>query len=180
MRSSLLCVLPLVFVACEKSQAPKEVQKTPSVQHITLDNPFTRVAYDSVVAYEFNIEVQDHKWAKSIVKDKKVLSTGINGKRKLLPEQVIDLIHIVGDTVTYQGVTASCFTPRLGFVFFSKGKITGHIDVCFECHDLQSSPYIAIYEYRTKTNSEYSFGLGQKGEESLMTLCKQFNFSHCK
>lgn len=178
MRCSLLWVFLSVFLACQKSPVSKEVQK---VKDITLDNPFTRIAYDSVVAYELNTDTPMKKLPEeSIVKDQKVLSDGISEKRKLLPAQVSDLIRIVGDTVTYEGYTAACFTPRLGFVFFFKGKIGAYINICFECHALTSYPYIPVDEYRTKSGSKYSFGLGDKGEKALKTLCKQLKFSHCK
>lgn len=58
---------------------------------------------------------------------------------------------------------AGCFDPHLGFVFYSGGKITGHLTICVGCNRLHSSQNIPAQQqdkYATEEGDVYYLGQG--------------------
>ena len=71
-----------------------------------------------------------------------LLHKGIINKEgaKLNDEQVKRLIKAISTKQKEQGAML-CYMPHHGFVFYNKqGKAIGHIELCFQCGNVDSSP----------------------------------------
>lgn len=93
------------------------------------------------------------------------ITTGV----ELDSRQVLTLLRIVNDTVTYGNFYSRCFTPHHGVVFYGKkNQIVGSLTICFECDYLIADPPIpAIKLYKI------SRGFSEKGEAVLEGLMKE-------
>ncbi|MBP6301928.1 MAG: hypothetical protein KBB37_12335 [Bacteroidia bacterium] len=162
----LIGTLGVFFSGTGKTSKPK------------MSNPFTKLKFDSVYAYEFNI---DRVWSQSIVQ-KGLLQKQIIGKSvKLSAIEVDKFVNLIGDSSTYGGSKFACFEPRMGIVFYKKGAIAGYVDICFACNFLQSEPKIPLhYLEQSKTLPVTAYeGFSEKGKRQLTELCRTISFSHC-
>ncbi|MBL4657188.1 MAG: hypothetical protein JKX73_04250 [Flavobacteriales bacterium] len=147
-----------------------------------LANPFECcLEYDTVMAYAFNGQAGNREqaivdtlggFAKTIEKPGQQLSK----------KEIIQLDKILGDTASYGGTTAACFVPRLGIIYYYKGKVVGHINICLECNYLESNPEMPLTSYyKTDVGSTTipAKGFSKTARKKLDTLCKQLNLGYC-
>lgn len=163
-------------------------------------SPFDTMKYDRVVAYDY----EGGETGRQIVKNGELIKRDTLSKRgigtiyhqkELSQAQITRFNNTIGDTASYGLGAASCFTPRLGFVYYRKGKIVGHISICFECNYLVSTPAIpAVYSVANRRNGinigdwrkgntekDYKpfWGFSLSGMEKLSGLCKELKFYRC-
>jgi hypothetical protein len=142
-------------------------------------NPFISLKFDKVVIYDFEggkdlgiYIVNEHgQFAKTIRKqiqlDKSTITT-LNAK--------------LGDKKSYGGVTASCFDPHLGIVYFLKDKAVANISICLDCNRLRSTVEIKAQKQGKVGSGDSAYyiadGLSKSFRLYLNDLLKKHNFSH--
>jgi len=89
--------------------------------------------FDSVFAYLYN----GRFLGDSIVLHGRLHSTiAAKSKRRLSKNQIDEIRGLLDGITDTSGDTipmADCFHPSQGFVFYSKGAISAHISVCYQC-----------------------------------------------
>ncbi|MCC6372715.1 MAG: hypothetical protein IT236_17050 [Bacteroidia bacterium] len=140
-------------------------------------NPFDTLKYDKAIAYDFKGEGENEivSGNNRLIESRKILK-----QSELSGIQVKRLNAILGDKKSYGGITAACFEPHLGIVFYKKGKIVGHISICLACNYHQSKPFIAA-QHTHKTDlckTCYAIGYSKKARILLSEFVKELKFSH--
>ncbi len=117
-----------------------------------------------------------------IVDNKGQLAKSISKQIQLDKVIVSKLNEKLGNKKSYGDVTAACFDPHLGFVYYLSGKIVAHITICLDCNRLRSSiPIVAQQQGKVgKGKDAYyiSDGLSITFRNFLNTLLVKNNFSH--
>jgi hypothetical protein len=132
----------------------------------------------------------------ALVKEDKRSGAGkITHQQDLTKAQIARFNKIVGDTASYGLGRASCFSPHLGIVYYRKGKIAGHISICFACNYLQATPEIPAVYFNAnringidindwmKSDSPKPYkpfeGFRLSAREKLTGLCSELKFGYC-
>lgn len=147
-------------------------------------NPFDTLQYDQVIAYDYDGQANN-----PIVKDSQLIKRGyhgqIYGQTELTKMQIAVFHKIIGDTATYGGMTAACFDPHMGIVYYKQGKIVGYISVCISCNYLLASMPMPVSEVKKKyidkekTILTSLYGFSQSAREKLNNFCKELKFTTC-
>ncbi|MCC5944894.1 MAG: hypothetical protein JJT94_08155 [Bernardetiaceae bacterium] len=82
--------------------------------------PFDTLQFNKVIAYDFN--GQAHQGIISSTINKK-FNRSISKQKAVSPEDLNFMLRVLTDTTTYGEVTASCFDPKLGIVFFQDNTL---------------------------------------------------------
>lgn len=142
-------------------------------------NPFSTLKFDKVVMYDFAGGKGSDLY---IVDNKGQLAKSISKQIQLDKVIVSKLNEKLGNKKSYGDVTAACFDPHLGFVYYLSGKIVAHITICLDCNRLRSSiPIVAQQQGKVgKGKDAYyiSDGLSITFRNFLNTLLVKNNFSH--
>ena len=167
-----------------------------------LKDPFKNLMYDKVVAFNFNYDsINKKKTFKQVeqnpaeLKYNSINKCSIKNVNTYITKQ---LISIVMDTATYGENYGDCFTPRLGFTFFNKGKEVFSIFICFDCGFLESTTSIPAARKRFYDNDyfgnnskgemdetkprkyrRYLKGFSSKGQNNLADLCEKLSMTYC-
>lgn len=144
-------------------------------------NPYKKIQYDSIVAYDF-----DGRGGVTITNGKDKLDKTAKNGAKLSQIQIDSLLMAVADTNTYGGMNSMCFNPRMGIVFYTKGKAVSTINICFECNSMIASENLPAMGYHTLISGgdDYivrspRFGFTPLGRKRLKALCSEFGLKYC-
>ena len=81
---------------------------------------------------------------------------------------------------SYGEVTAACFNPHLGLVFFKDNKFKNAINICLECNYLNSDVAIPAETHlkvnKGKENEFAITGFTKTGKKAIIELCQDLNF----
>jgi len=142
-------------------------------------NPFDKLRYDSVVAYDFKGDGDN-----SVIKNGSLNKRLIVKSIKLSKKQINSISKTIGNKSSYGGSTMSCFDPHLGIVYYKNGSIVAHINICFECNYLKTYPTLPnnllMFKEEGETDLVYHEGFSEKGKNELKKICNELNFSNCK
>lgn len=127
---SIFCLIAVLLVACQMSSYG---------QHGKLNDPFKKLQYDRVVAYEYDGEA-----GVEIIDEHGKLAKFVYTTTQLTAAQIKNINRILTDTATYGGETAACFDPHMGIVYYNKDKVAAYVSVCMACNFLQESKQIPI------------------------------------
>jgi hypothetical protein len=98
-------------------------------------NPFLKLKFDKVVFYDF--EEIGEKGSQIVDANGKPVQKII--KQVQLDTSTISKLNLkLGDRKSYGNITASCFDPHCGFVYFLNGKPVAQILLCIDCNRLRS------------------------------------------
>ena len=184
MKNILIIVFGISFFSSVFAQKQKIYTRT------ELTNPFEKIKYDSIVAYNFQIDATGKKkyGQQSIllkIGDLNMSTILLPGK-KLSKEQTAKLFKLLLDTLTYGGNTAAGFDPHLAFVFYGEKKILGVINISMECNYLQANPEIPASKYGYHkidfgdgVSIVFDEGFSKKGRKSLKKICAELNMFYC-
>lgn len=112
-------------------------------------NEFPKEDFDKVVAYKMLGREGE------VIEDGKI-SSNVTGKGKTLEEkEVEELLNIFNDKSTYGGISASCFKPHVGYVFYNQNnKVSGYATICLACNNMITNPDIEkVYSVRKDQRS---------------------------
>jgi len=156
------------------------------LQQKPLVNPFEKLVYDRVVAYDY-----DGMANYQIVRDGQLVKfDGHHGKifhlAVLTNSQVNRFNKIIGDPATYGAKTAACFDPHLGIVYYQKEKIVGYVSICTSCNYLEPSVQIPASRLKKyyEGEGEYRVEITANGftipaRKKILDFCKELKFSQC-
>ena len=144
------------------------------------NNPVLTLKFDKVIMYDF--EPSGDKGG-SIVEDNGQLTKNKKKKVQLDKQTWTNLDKKLGDKKSFGGGTADCYDPHLGFVYYFKNKIVGHITICMDCNRLHSSIPIAVQQATKIGKGKDAYFLHNNGmskvfRKFLNDLLKTYNFSH--
>ncbi|MEO6130960.1 MAG: hypothetical protein ABIQ02_03865 [Saprospiraceae bacterium] len=142
-------------------------------------NPFDTLKFDKAMMFDFKggegIDLY-------IVDENGQLANSISNQIQLNQNQVKDLNNKLGNKNSYGGTTAACFDPHLGFVYYLKNEIVGHITICLVCNRLHSSLEIPAQKQgkvSVGTDTYYTgTGLSNSFQQFLYSLLQEYSFSH--
>jgi hypothetical protein len=140
---------------------------------------FSTLQFDEVIMFDFS----GGKNANLYIVDKNgKLATSIIKSVKLDKTTIATLNSKLNSKKSFGSPTASCFEPHLGFVYYFKGKIVGHITICLDCNKLVSSLDIPAQKQgkigQGKDVYYIADGLSEDFRRFLQSLLEKKSFSH--
>ena len=83
---------------------------------------------------------------------------------------------------TYGEVTAACFEPKLGIVFFKDMEVQFVVDICLDCNYLKSTIQIPATNFKKmhfESGGSYGLkGFSNKGIEGIVEFSKEIDFRY--
>ncbi len=139
--------------------------------------PFDTLKFDKIIAYDFEGSEEPNP---SVIAKNNKFTNVILKQKNLNDKQAQFLINSLTSNSTYGEVTAACFNPHLGFVFFKDNKFVYTVDVCLSCNYLISTSDIPAMNSKMinkGTEDEYpAFGFSKSGKKRIRKLCKELDF----
>ncbi len=98
--------------------------------------------YDDVRAYYYSNDQQGTHGHSEILVNGKLNPTTLNPKGVELNSEQISLVgHALNGNKNHGEVmSADCYIPHHGIVFYNKNEIVAHISICFMCDRIESVP----------------------------------------
>lgn len=116
-------------------------------------NPFEKLEYDKVVAYEYQGE-GGLLIERCLDGEKEKINKTLN----LTEKETGKLEKILTSEKAYGNTTMSCFDPHFAVIYFLNEKIVGTINICLDCNYLISSEKIPATELKViKISDDYSY-----------------------
>jgi hypothetical protein len=191
---TILLTILVVLISCnndEKTTIKKEVD---SVEIQTLNESDTiedkvnkitvieendvedTVKYDKVIAYDF----EGYGDNDIVSKGKLIEKPKIYLEKELTLEEVKQLESIIHKKNTYGGISAFCYDPHFGVVYYKKNKIVNYFSVCLQCNLLYSSFEIPAKKLHKSTVCDdcYDQGLSKKARKQFSEFIKDLGFGH--
>jgi len=143
-------------------------------------NPFQLLKFDKVVLYDYEPNGEDP----SLVDNKGGLLKTVKIKKQVQLDSVTakTLNSKIGERQSYGQVTAMCFVPHLGIVYYLKGKIVRHALVCMSCNALRADVDIpAQHQNKQGTGNKVYYlgeGMSKSFRQFINGLLIKYNFSH--
>ncbi|WP_299277949.1 hypothetical protein [uncultured Psychroserpens sp.] len=138
-------------------------------------NPFAKLKYDKVVAYEFQGEGDV-----LIIECLKNQNEKINKNKALSKKETQSIEHILTSEKAYGKGKAFCFDPHFAIVYYLKDEIVCSIDICLDCNSLVSSIKIPATKLKyIKIGDDYSYpadGFSKISRKHIYEFCKALNF----
>ncbi len=138
-------------------------------------NPFKKIEYDKVVAYEYQ-----GKGGLLIEKCLKKHKEKIDKKINLIDKQIGKLEKILTSKKAYGNTTMSCFDPHFAVAYYKNDKIVGSISICLDCNYLISSEKIPSTEFKMmQVSDDYSYpakGFSKKTRKEIHEYLKELGF----
>jgi hypothetical protein len=136
---------------------------------------------DSIIFYDFDGDAKGEY--SSIVNENGKLNQKIIAKSfKLNKTKFAEFNKILNQKESYGKVTAFCFDPHLGIVFFSKGIPLKYINICFGCNGLRANFRIIAQEQGKQGKGKNVYyilnGMSKKIRKYLNKLIAENNFGN--
>jgi len=143
-------------------------------------NSFPFVKFDKVILYDYEPSGEDPSLVDT---NEKIISTVKIKKQIQLDTGSISKLNIrIVNKRSYGQVTAMCFEPHLGIVYYLKGKIVRHVLVCMTCNVLRADIDITAQHQNKQGPAEKPYYLGDGMSKSfrnfLNLLLVKYNLSH--
>lgn len=140
-------------------------------------NPFEKLEYNKVVAYEYQGE--GGLLIQRCLKNKK---EKINKSLVLTETQTTKLEKILTSENGYGNTIMSCFDPHLGIVYYHNEDIVATINICLDCNYLISSENIPATELKMiKVSDDYSYpakGFSKSTRKEIYNYIKSLGFEN--
>lgn len=143
-------------------------------------NPFILLKYDKVILYDYQPAGEDP----SLVDNKGQLVSSVIIKKMVQPDTTVikQLNKLLGDKKSYGQVTAMCFDPHLGIVYYLNGQIVRQVLVCMDCNVVRSDIEIPAQLQNKQGQGDKTYYLGGGMSKSfrhfLNGLLQKYSFSH--
>jgi hypothetical protein len=145
-----------------------------------MSNPFLSFKFDRVVLYDYEPNGEDP----SLVDNKGQILTHVKIKKQVqLDTSTIKKLNTkMGDKKSYGQVTAMCFEPHLGIVYYHNGSIVRSVLVCMNCNALRADIDIPAQHQNKQGEGNKTYYLGDGMSKSfrqyINELLIMYNFSH--
>ncbi len=140
------------------------------------NNPFEKLKYDKVIAYEFNgngMRTID----RVLIGDRERLEN----QTTLDSTQIEKFENIISEGDAYGRSTAACFDPHFAVIYYLGDSIVAQVDVCLMCNYLISSEKIAsVYQYMMDEGTEFERplkGFSKSTRKALDEYIGSLNFN---
>lgn len=147
-----------------------------------LPSPFDTLIFNKVIAYDFN--GSEEPYPSVINKRNNFYVPVILYQKELMFEDVQVLTELVTNNKTYGNVTAACFVPHLGFVFYKDNKVVYNIDICLDCNYLIATtefPAETYHKMKFDDGTEYGQrGFSDYGKGKIIELCRRYGLDYGK
>lgn len=151
--------------------------------HANAQNPFVELTYDSLIVYDFDWRGKSQKY-RSILNDEGELPPTVHKAVRLDEKTAHELSARLGAPESYGQLTAACFDPHFGMVYYEKGNPKVHVTICLACNYPVSNVDIpARKQGKEEYEGEAHYRLGGFSKEFrkyLSGLKKHHGFSHWK
>lgn len=99
---------------------------------------FKKINYSSIKVYSFNCDQvrEELDFLSSILEGNNISNKADFPGRTLQKKSIDKLFKSIMNANNYQNLDYSCYTPRMGFVFYKGKKPVASLDVCLECNRL--------------------------------------------
>ncbi len=136
--------------------------------------------YDKVILYDFESKGEKGNLIFDTITNKPLQ---IIRKEQNLSVTDINSLHAkLFQKKSYGSVTASCFDPHFGWVYYLNNKIVGQVSVCFGCNKLSATFVIAAQQQGKQGEGEDVYyigdGMSKAFRKQLNSLIKKYKFSH--
>src|SRR4030095_15549139 len=144
------------------------------------NNPFQSLKFDKVIMYDYQPSGEDPSLVGN--NGQLVLTVVIKKQVQVDTTTIGRLNEKLGVKKSYGQVTAMCFDPHLGIVYYSNNKIVANVLVCMDCNVLRSSLEISAQKQLKQGKGDNSYYLGEGLSKSfrqfLNGLLIRNGFSH--
>jgi hypothetical protein len=144
------------------------------------NNPFLSLKFDKVIMYDYQPSGEDP----SLVDEKGQLISTVTIKKQVhIDRKTVELLNNkIGDKHSYGQVTAMCFNPHLGIVYYLNGKIVRHVLVCMECNELRADIVIPAQKQDKQGEGDKAYysgnGMSKSFRKFINGLLVKYDFSH--
>lgn len=172
-----------IKIGLKKAELEDYIAQTPGVTFETkFAAPFDKIVFDKVIAYDY--EGNEEAFSSVIGPNGNFIPI-IEKQAALNKTQIEFLVNkILTAKSTYGGVTASCFNPHLGFVFYNKTERVFVTDICLGCNYLTSDIDIpAAASHQRKLDKDVivtDYGFSKKGKAQIIRLAKELDLFYGK
>lgn len=141
----MLICLTLLYSCSAETRNNMESREivTPEIKP---NEPWINFEYDSAVVYLYNVDTTLYKYAGTIVQGDSLNKSIEKEYSSTLSSSEITTIGKIMSTTPAKESFSDCFEPHHGIVFYNKGKITGHISICFLCDNMHANPQTLVTE----------------------------------
>lgn len=150
---------------------------------VKAQNPYSTLAYDSLVIYDYGIEMAADE------SNIKIEGKHFTFKNKPVKSVVLSAAEAkefttkIGEDSTYSQNSADCFNPHFAAFYYKKGKVIANVEICIACNRLYPSIEIpAKYARPEKIPGGEVFyprsGLSRNFRLYMKTLLDRYGFSH--
>jgi len=142
--------------------------------------------FNKVIAYEFDgtslrMEEGDDDES-SVFLNESGYSKRVKKQHQLDYDEVEQLLSIFTLKKYFGGLSALCFDPKLGFVFYDNSKVVNVIDICLDCNDFHLRrdflPHKTFVPGMDIDNWESVESFNVKGVQGIKKLCKSLDFEY--
>jgi len=143
---------------------------------LSQENPFAKLKYDKVIAYEFNGTAG---WTIDIVLERD--RSRFEQQRILTETQTLEFEKIISKSGAYGQATAACFDPHFAIVYYNKNEVVAQVDICLMCNYLTSSIKIpsqweVLYDKGTEFERP-ARGFSKSTRKKLDSFIKELGFT---
>jgi hypothetical protein len=142
-----------------------------------LKAPFDTLNYDKIIAYDF--EGSEEPYPGVLDQNQKFVPV-ILKQQALTQRQADEILSALTKRSTYGEVTAACFNPHLGLLFFRENRFKAAINICLDCNYLNSDVVIPAETHfkvnKGKDNEYARVGFTQAGKKAIVDLCSELGF----
>ncbi len=150
---------------------------------VKAQNPYSTLAYDSLVIYDYGIEMAADE------SNIKIEGKHFTFKNKPVKSVVLSVAEAkefttkIGEDSTYSQNSADCFNPHFAAFYYKKGKVIANVEICIACNRLDPSLDITgPYKNPQKTDDGDVYyidnGLSRSYRLYLKALLNKYGFSH--
>lgn len=136
----------------------------------TGQNPFAKIKYDSVVAYNFALG--DSRVHAILKKDSTLDKSTVLPGHRMTPKETAELLGMLNNKKTYGGPVMACFDPKHAFIFYRKKKIVALIEICFDCNYPRSTPELPAMKAWGK-GDVMDWGFNKASGKKLRDFCRK-------
>jgi len=148
-------------------------------------NPYATLTYDSLVIYDFenlDYSVKPRKRIMSIIDENGNLPNTVKNSICLPAKEAQELSDKIGLKNSYGQITAACFDPHLGMVYYKGGKAMEYVTICLSCNYAKPSLKIVASDQGGIDLGDgelyYSrHGFSKSFRQYLNNMKKRYNFS---
>ena len=136
--------------------------------------------FNKIIAYEFDLDI--YREEEGVLSRENIFSTGIKRQHQLDYNEIELLLSIFTSKEHFGGMSALCFNPKLGFVFYYDTEVVNVIDICLDCNIVLGRrrflPFEPFYTEKNKDYKRFSTAFNRKGFERIIELCGMLDFEY--